>query len=213
MITLYAITDDPAAPLPPGMDLRVVADGSLAAICGPVITRDITADALWEHERLVEALMDGRHLLPVRYGTCLPDDAAAARALEDNHAAYAASLEAVRGAAELAVRVFPDGAAGRPSSGRAASSGTGYLRARARSAAEEAEARERVHEPLAQAARAATVARLPRAEELLRAAYLVDRDATAAFFARVRDVQEQAAGLRITCTGPWPPYSFVGERS
>jgi hypothetical protein len=229
VITLYAITDHPTPPMPEENGIRVVARGELAAVCGPVVTSEVTADALWEHERLVEALMDDRDLLPVRYGTCLPDDDAAARALEENRAAYASSLRRVRGAVELAVRVFPgDGA--RPTSPAAARSagngvpsppgadaatttGTAYLRARARSAAGEAEARARVHEPLARAARAATVARLPRAGELLRAAYLVDRAATAAFSARVRELQERNPGLRITCTGPWPPYSFAGSGS
>jgi hypothetical protein len=210
VITLYAITDHPSAPLPSAAGLRLVPDGDLAAVCGPAATREVTADALWEHERLVEALMDDRDLLPVRYGTCLPDDAAAARALEDNHDSYAASLEAVRGAVELAVRVFGDGESPPAcSSDPEPATGTAYLRARSRTTAEEAAARTAVHEPLARAARASTVARLPRAGELLRAAYLVNRDATAGFAARVRELQEKSPRLRITCTGPWPPYSFA----
>ncbi|HLI60636.1 MAG TPA: GvpL/GvpF family gas vesicle protein [Solirubrobacteraceae bacterium] len=233
MITLYAITDHPTAALPAGVGLHAVADGELSAVCGPAIAKEISADALWAHERLVEVLMDGRDLLPVRYGTSLPDDAAAARALEERHGTYAAALERVRGAVELAVRVFGEGggaSADDPSPGErspdrgprersAAPDGRGdppgagaaYLRARARAAAAEAQARTRVHEPLARAARATALAPLPRAGELLRAAYLVDRDATAAFTARVRDVQERCPKLRITCTGPWPPYSFAGS--
>lgn len=212
MITVYAITDHPTPPVPGDAGMRVVARGALAAVCGPVVPREATPDALWEHERLVEALMDERDLLPVRYGTCLPDDDAAARALTENRAAYAASLRRVRGAVELAVRVFPaeGGAPSRPSHA-AGTTGTGYLRARARSAAAESEARTLVHEPLAHAARDASVARLPRGGELLRAAYLVDRRATAAFSARVRELQEDNPRLRITCTGPWPPYSFTGS--
>jgi hypothetical protein len=210
VITLYAITEHPTPPVPDDSGMRVVARAGLAAVCGPVVKSEVTADALWEHERLVEALMDDRDLLPARYGTCLPDEAAALRALEDNQAAYAEALGIVRGAVELAVRVFAarhDSPRSSPSA--SATTGTGYLRARARSAAEESEATTLVHEPLARAARAATVARLPRAGELLRGAYLVDRDRTAAFSARVRQVQEDNPRMRITCTGPWPPYSFA----
>jgi hypothetical protein len=90
-------------------------------------------------------------------------------------------------------------------------SGTEYLRSRARSAAEESDARAIVHEPLAGFARAATVARANRAGELLRAAYLVDREATERLSSRVREIQEENPQLRITCTGPWPPYSFVRQ--
>jgi hypothetical protein len=48
-----------------------------------------------------------------------------------------------------------------------------------------------------------------RPGELLRAAYLVDRDAGGAFSDRVREIQEENPQLRITCTGPWPPYTFA----
>ena len=210
MIALYAITRHPTPPVTTGRGMRVVSSGDLAVVCGPVITSDVTADALWQHERIVESLMDDRDVLPVRYGTCLPDDAAAAHAIEVNRSTYAALLEAVRGAVELAVRVFASAQsppASLPSAG--STTGTDYLRARARAAEEESDTSARVHEPLAAIARAATVARASRAGEFLRAAYLVDRDATESFSARVRDIQSGNPQLRITCTGPWPPYSFA----
>jgi hypothetical protein len=212
VIALYAITDHPTPPLPELGEVRAVASGDLAAVVGPAATRETTADALWQHERIVEALMDDRDVLPVRYGTCVPDEAAAARAVADNHDAFAASLESVRGAVELAVRVFPAGSA-QPSSTALPEpmTGTEYLRARGRTAAEESEATAVVHEPLARGARAETVARVNRPGELLRAAYLVDRGAARAFSARVAEIQEDSPRLQISCTGPWPPYSFVGR--
>jgi hypothetical protein len=207
VITLYAITDHPTPPVPPLGAMRVVAGGDLAAVCGPVLEGEVTAESLWQHERLVEALMDARDVLPVRYGTRLADDAAAIRTLRDHHAEYAASLEAVRGGVELAVRVFGGGdAPAAPIPPRP--SGTAYLRARARAAADESGADMIVHQPLAGTARAATLAPVNRPGELLRAAYLVDSEATAAFSARVRAIQDENPKLRITCTGPWPPYSF-----
>lgn len=190
--------------------MRVVTSGDLAAVCGPVITGEVTAEALWEHEQIVEALMDDRDVLPVRYGTCLPDDAAAARALQDHHAEYAASLAAVRGAVELAVRVFPaPDARPEPIPSVESMTGTEYLRARARGAAAESDASRIVHEPLARSARAVDVARANRAGELLRAAYLVDRNATESFALHVNQIQSDNPQLRISCTGPWPPYSFA----
>lgn len=212
MITLYAITDHPAPTLPSPGGTRVVAIADLAAVCGPAGTGDIvTAEALYEHERIVEALMDDRDVLPVRYGTRLPDEAAAARALVDNHDAYAAALEKVRGAVEIAVRVFgaDDPPAPGPASPGGRTTGREYLRARARRAAGEADVRALVHEPLLDRARAGTVAAVNRSRELLRAAYLIDRDAVASLSARVGAIQEANPQLRMTCTGPWPPYSFV----
>jgi hypothetical protein len=209
VITLYAITDHPAPPVPSTGSVRVVASGDLAAVCGPVAAQEVTADALWQHEQIVELLMADRDVLPVRYGTCVPDDAAAAQALQDNYAAFAASLDMVRGGVELAVRVFPGENTAATPSPTAEMTGTDYLRARARSAAEESDVRALVHEPLSHLARAETVARVTRPGELLRAAYLVDRDATDSFSARVHSIQEDNPQLRITCTGPWPPYSFA----
>lgn len=212
MIALYAITDHPTSPLPGLGAVRAVASGALTAVLGPVVTGEVTADALWQHERIVEALMDGRDLLPVRYGTCVSDEAAAAQVVADNREAFAASLESVRGAVELAVRVFPAGSVqAAPTPPPEAMTGTDYLRARARAAVEEADATAIVHEPLACGARAETIARVNRPGELLRAAYLVDRGAARAFSARVAEIQEDNPRLRITCTGPWPPYSFAGR--
>jgi hypothetical protein len=44
---------------------------------------------------------------------------------------------------------------------------------------------------------------------VLRAAYLIDRDAQRTFADRVADLQAANPELRLLCTGPWPPYSFV----
>jgi hypothetical protein len=45
--------------------------------------------------------------------------------------------------------------------------------------------------------------------ELLRAAYLVDRDAIGAFTRLVARLDDRHPGLQLLCTGPWPPYSFA----
>ena len=47
-------------------------------------------------------------------------------------------------------------------------------------------------------------------EELLRASYLIDRAALARFRGAVERLQSAHPGIAILCTGPWPPYSFVG---
>jgi hypothetical protein len=178
VIELLAITDSGAPPEPP---LRAVRCGRLSAVCAPAEPGEVTADALWRREALLERLMEDRDLLPVRFGTLLPDEAAAERALAERQDDFAAGLDRVRGAVELGVRVQGD---------------ERDLRARARALRD-------VHEPLAALARAGAV--LP-ARELLRAAYLVDRDQVDRFVARVDDLQGAYA---ILCTGPWPPYSFT----
>jgi hypothetical protein len=158
----------------------------------------------------VETLMDDRNVLPVRYGTRLPDDAAAAQALEANHDRFVASLEFVRGAVEVAVRALShDDHRSSSGSGEAGMTGTEYLRVKLREAAVQTDAAKAVHEPLAAAARADTVKPAGLPGELLHAAYLVNRDQIDSFSSLVQEIQEQNPSLILTCTGPWPPYSFV----
>jgi hypothetical protein len=187
VIELYAITDDPAPPAPP---LRALRSDGLTALCAPAEQRELTAEVLWEHEAVVESLMEERDLLPMRFGTLVEDDEAAVRALEERRE--------VRGAVELAVRAEANAPKERVPAG---TTGAEYIRAKAH----RTEAARLLHEPLAFLARESVVQPGP---ELLRAAYLVDREAVESFVGLVRRLQETHDGLRVLCTGPWPPYSF-----
>ena len=108
--------------MPTGVPVHAVPVGDLAAICAPAQEeeREITADTLWRHEQVVEALMQDRDLLPVRFGTRLDDDAAAARSLAGRRDEFKRALEHVRGAVELSVRaVFLDTVGGVEPTGKA----------------------------------------------------------------------------------------------
>ena len=181
MIELLAITDDPGAPPPP---LRLVPAGPVGVVVGPAPEGEVDAEALWERESLLENLMDQRALLPIRYGTRVEDDAAAAAAVEPRGAELAAALDRVRGAVEVSVRAV------------------------AREGAEPGDV-SAIHARLSGLAR--EHARLEGSEPL-RAAYLVDRAAVDGFVAAVRELQHEHRGLSILCTGPWPPYSFAEPR-
>ena len=206
MIELYAIADHPGPPLPAVAPLRSVPAGDLAAICAPAEEREVSPETLWRHEEVVEALMEDRDLLPVRYGTVLEDDAAVARAISERSDELASSLARVRGAVELSVRAVAADAEG---DAEPRASGAEYLRTRARSSAAREAVAKSLHEPLAALARA-DVRRAPRPPgELLRAAYLVDRDAVGTFTRLVARLDERHPDVRLLCTGPWPPYSFA----
>ncbi len=181
MIELLAITDDPGAPPPP---LRLVPAGPVGVVVAPAPEGEVDAEALWERESLLEDLMGERALLPIRYGTRVEDDAAAAAAVEPRGAELAAALDRVRGAVELSVRAV------------------------AREGAEPGDV-SAIHTRLSGLAR--EHARL-EGSELLRAAYLVDRTAVDGFVAAVRELQHEHRGLSVLCTGPWPPYSFAEPR-
>jgi hypothetical protein len=175
VIELYAITHA-AAPPPPARLRALTADG-LAAVVGPVSDEQVTADALWRHEQVVEELMADRDVLPVRYGTRFSCDEDAAEAVGARRTELAAALDRVRGAIELSVRAL----SARPAP---------------------------IHESLRSLARDARVRPAQGSDDVLRAAYLVDRAAVDAFVARVARLQAAQPGAQILCTGPWPPYGF-----
>ena len=130
---------------------------------------------LWRHEALLEELMQERDLLPVRFGTLVADEHDAARAVAERSEELLAGLERVRGAVELALRVNPTEAEPPGEAG----TGRDYLRAKVA----RLEIARALHEPLAAIARDSDV---QPGRELLRAAYLVDRDAVDDFVAAVR---------------------------
>jgi Gas vesicle synthesis protein GvpL/GvpF len=209
VIDLYAVTDDPAPPLPAVAPLHAVTSHGLAVVCAPSVEGHVSAETLWRHEEVVEALLEDRDLLPVRYGTRVDDDAAAVRVLDQRHDELLKALDRVRGAVELSVRVQSD-----PANDEArapATSGAAYLRTRASSTAARESAERALHEPLSRLARSG-VRRAPRSpREVLRAAYLVERDRVEAFTDEVARLQDANPDLRLLCTGPWPPYSFADQ--
>jgi hypothetical protein len=206
VIELYAVTDHPGPPLPDVGPLNTVATDHLGAVCGPASSGDVSPEALWRHEEVVEALMRDRDLLPVRYGTRVKDESAAARAVADRYDELTAALDSVRGAVELSLRVLVHD---EPAPAAAPGSGTEYLRAKACSAAKHETAVKTLHEPLCILARASR-RRSPRSpSEPLRAAYLVDRSAVESFTGLVARLQDANPEVRLLCTGPWPPYSFA----
>jgi hypothetical protein len=202
VISLVAISDASAPPASP--PLRTVTSGSLCALCVPADDRPVTIDALVDREELLEALMEERDVLPVQFGAALPDERAAAQVLLERHEEFAAALDRVRGAVELAVRARRTGGPDREDA--APASGRDYLRARL----ERSETGQRLHERLAALSRSAVARPGP---DILRAAYLVDREAVPRFVAEVQRMQAASPELSLLCTGPWPPFSFAGTEA
>jgi hypothetical protein len=225
VIWVYAIGEGTVAPPPPrvpgldGAPLKDVREGALLA----VISRHAeppelgAVDALWAHERVVERLMAGGAVLPMRFGSRLPDEAALRWALATRHDELLSALDGVRGRVELAVRAVRAGDPPRAAVSPAAVAGAAeghrggreYLRTKLelRDRAEAAAAA--LHTPLCALAVAASRRPGRGPGELLRASYLVERSAVAEFRAVAVRLQGEHPDAAVLCTGPWPPYSFV----
>ena len=212
MIYLYAVLELGAkAPDGPGLDeqpLEVVEAGEVAALISrherPTFEPD--PDALWRHDRVVEDAMTNGPVLPARFASTFVDAEALADALARNQAELRRELNDVRGCVELAVRVTQP-----PSEPPPPRDGREYVAAKLLQT-EEARAVAQALEPLSAHAvrsrRAAT-----GGSGALSASYLVRTDEVPRFAERVRQLAEAHSELSLSCTGPWPPYSFVGEEA
>lgn len=234
MIYLYAVTDREAKPglKTPGFEDAApvaIAYRKVAAVIGRLAAARVpVAEAnLWRHEAVVEALMERHAVLPVRFGTVVPDEAAARAILAEGYDGFVANLERVRGHVEVGLRVLwgeqpPPSLKSRRAAGNSegqARDGTAYLLAKLESERERQAWRGRaesraasLYGPLAQLAAQSVYRLLVTPRLLLSAAFLVHRSRVARFRGHVERLGARHCDLRLLCTGPWPPYSFVTVR-
>jgi hypothetical protein len=192
------------------------------------------------HQGVVDRALTAGTTVPLRLCTVCRDDAGVRDLLDREHDVLAAALERLAGREEWGVKLIGDPRAVRDAAHRRSSqredpaqatdapeAGRAYLtRVRVDKAVREEtqrmarEAAQAVHHGLLGQAAAARVLRAPPRElsgesgaVVLNGAYLVDRDRAARFRALASELGEQQRerGLRLEITGPWPPYSFVGD--
>jgi hypothetical protein len=222
VIWVYGICERPDVPPPRRRGLAQapldgIREGELLAVVSRHVhpPGDPALDALWVHERVVERIMADRTVLPMRFGTKLPDDEAMQQVLATRQHELLATLARVRGRVEVGVRAMqPLGA--EPSNNSApaptlqvATSGRDYLEAKLRDGRRVEREAAALHEPLASLAVAVSRQPARGPDELLRVSYLIEAPMLARFRATVERLQRAHPGTAILCTGPWPPYSFV----
>lgn len=191
--------------------LRTVAAAGLTAVVSDVDGARPAAseEALWRHEQVVEGLMAGGAVLPMRFGSVLDDDRAVAALLRERAAEFRQALERVAGAIELGVRAAWESGASAPQPARA-HSGAGYLQGLLDHRSRASDLAERIDAPLSAMSRDSRRRLLVTPRLPLSGAYLVDHDRLEAFRQQVAVLDEEIDQAEIVCTGPWPPYSFVG---
>lgn len=217
VLYLYAIADAGAALDAPGLHGAAVTSIRVGDMEAVVSEHEddvslVDSEDLWAHEEVVESAgRGGRAVLPFRAGTLLPDEAAVRDLIEEREADFGRALARVRGAVEVAVRaVVADQSSSAGDEPAARSPGTDYLMQLVARKQQSDGVIARVHRPLAGLAR--DHARLNGglgADSSVRLAYLVDRDDLDEFQGRVATLENGLDGIRLVCTGPWPPYSFA----
>jgi Gas vesicle synthesis protein GvpL/GvpF len=212
VIYLYGVLEPGAeAPDEPGLDdrpLEVVEAGGVSALVSRHERSEFEPDpeAAWRHDRVVERAMQDGPVLPARFASTFADADALLDALRRQQAELRGALESVRGCVELAVRVgLPPSEDSSPGDGRE------YVAAKLLRSQESRVAAEQTLEPLAE--HAVRTQRGTRAGDsrTLTASYLVRADEVPRFAERVRELAQAHGELSLSCTGPWAPYSFVGN--
>ena len=212
MIYLYAITEpDPAVPACRGLEDTEVLLARASEVTGLYSEHERIdprpdPEALWGHDQVVEAAMEAGPTLPTRFGTIFTDEQTLVASLEEEGHRLRRQLERIRGCVELAVRVGlvdanPDDPP--PSDGR------GYLEAKLSE-------RRRQHEivrdtlgPLSEIAVRAHHDSSRSEDQVICASYLVRSDHVDRFSDEVTVLADRNPELWLSCTGPWPPYSFA----
>ncbi|HTX08917.1 MAG TPA: GvpL/GvpF family gas vesicle protein [Solirubrobacteraceae bacterium] len=212
-LLLYGVAEAGGAPASGvGLDhkpLRTIVEGPLAAIVSDHSSADPepAGERLRDYELTVRRLMERDAILPVRFGSVLADEGAARALLRRRRRDLLSRVRRVRGAVELALRASwrrdADGGPGvRPPAG------TSYLRERL----ERRQSARRVAtelDPLSALALWSRRTVAPEPDLPVLDAYLVERGRVAEFVALVGQLGDYLDEVDLTCTGPWPPYSFA----
>jgi hypothetical protein len=216
VLYVYALTDD--AELPPrpprghrGARLRLLSRGGVGAVWSRHRELELTGEErdLWRHERVTEAMMEDRAVLPVRFGTTVADESALAELLDRRSDEFRAALDRVRGRVEVGVRVLWTPPETAPPGDDESAPGTAYLRGRLQAQAVASSLADELHGALAAEAVDAQRRLLVTPRLLLSGAYLVERGAVDDFLAAADIAARRHPEAEVLCTGPWPPHSFV----
>lgn len=154
----------------------------------------------------VQELASAGPVLPVRFGTTLPDLAGLEELVEERGPGWRRRLEAVEGHVEMVVHARD---LGRPVPTVPESdgiTGTEYLMSRAAVHRHEAELLASVEAAIRPVV---SETRVLRGDQETRVACLVATDRVASLRAALQRWAEAVGGRLAEATGPWPPYSFA----
>lgn len=212
MIYLYGLTRSLTLPLDAaglgGASLRTEEVDSLTAVYSSHDRLELRADAesCWAHERAVETVMGVQAVLPARFGTTFPDLGELRIAVARNATALEQRLMEIDGCVELAVRINPLGSAdGQPANGRQ------YLADKLSAQRHREALAKSTLACLQEFAVASCLAASQSTEQSVSISYLVEAGGVERFSRAVGRLQKRWPEFGLSCTGPWAPYSFVGN--
>ena len=168
------------------------------------------------HQRAVADLAAKVEILPARFGTVFLTDESLLQHVENSKKSIQSVFKKISGSDEWGVKIFRSQQAERPAMIQAAS-GTDYLKRKAQSAMP----RKRDEDPrldlFVRSLSALSVDTAPGGKAssgqpnlAWHGSFLVKRSVQKKFSAALQKFMAQNEAYRVECSGPWPPYSFVG---
>ena len=212
-LLLYGIVAENAVPADFDESLLLIPADGLTAVTACCEQADTDVESVLAFGNIVERIHQRTTIIPVRYGSLLPDEAAVIEHLAEKSSHYLNLLMEMEGCVEMGIRLPM--AAPEPDIFPAikVTSGHDYLLARKRkySAAEQAE-KEAAALDFALTGlyrKRCGEAGLFVNQPMYLVSYLVPRNQLDAFRAKLDGLFE-AGTHRGIISGPWPPYNFAG---
>jgi hypothetical protein len=201
-----------APELPAGVDgepVHLVVHGAVAAAVSPVHGSGNAVTRMLPHEHVVEALLDAGAVLPARFGSVLADESDVLAELGRLGGVLLQALRRVQDHVELAVRLTPAHVEERPDPGPA-TTGRAWIARRLAARDEGARLQAEVQTALGPASTQSRWWAPEPGDGSVRASFLVARGQVDRFRLLAGALAEEMDGrdVVLTCTGPWPPYSF-----
>jgi len=170
------------------------------------------------HQRAVAELASKVNVLPARFGTVFLSDESLAVHVASGKKSIQSVFKKIAGAEEWGVKVFRVSQPARAAIAEAVS-GTDYLKRKAQTALPRAKEADPALQALAKALAAVSVETAPGGKAssgqpnlVWHGSFLVRRADQKKFAAALKKFTTQFSdGYNVECSGPWPPYSFVGQ--
>lgn len=170
------------------------------------------------HQRAVAELASKVEILPARFGTVFLSDESLQAHVASEQKGIRGVFKKIAGSDEWGVKVFRVANSSRPTMVEA-TSGTDYLKRKAQTVMPAAKQEDPALAALVRGLTALSVDAAPGGKAssgqpslVWHGSFLVRREAQKKFASALRKfTAEFAEGYRVECSGPWPPYSFVGQ--
>lgn len=205
---VYAILLGAAAPPP---NVRLESHEGLLVALQDRGAPAVSEQALRAHDRVVRGLAAGAEaILPARFGTVFTDAESLAQTLRERRDELHAGLARVSGKEQMTLRLFGPAAARRASAPDEGLADSGLAWLRARSDEQRIPELDAVRRALSDIVVDERCERRDRPPLIATAYHLIGRgDAPQYRLALTRTIAGAEPLMRVTASGPWPPYAFA----